>query len=263
MKSRSLEGLDTSLKFIPLFLISLVVISPASAELQVIISGGFSGAYKQMLPTFEKTTGIKVKTLSGASQGSGPQTIKYQLEHGTSADVVILSREGLTELISNNKIMLGTDVDLALAPLGVAVTSGISKPDISSVTSLKHTLLKTKLIVVPGSTSGIYLTNDLFPRLGVSESIRVKVTERGSQATTLLARGEADMAIQPSSELVNVPGIDYVGRLPDDVQLVQVFTAAIVNGTKESASAKKLIQFLTSDQAISPIKDNGLDLVKK
>src|SRR5262249_3958924 len=47
----------------------------ASAQLNVLISGGFSGAYEQLLPEFERTSGIKVTTGSGASQGTGPQTI--------------------------------------------------------------------------------------------------------------------------------------------------------------------------------------------
>src|SRR5687768_17448692 len=51
----------------------------ASAQLNVLISGGFSGAYERLLPEFERTSGIKVATGSGASQGAGPQTIAAQL----------------------------------------------------------------------------------------------------------------------------------------------------------------------------------------
>jgi hypothetical protein len=67
----------------------------ATAQVKVLMSGGFSGAYEQLLPEFERTSGIKVTTGSGASQGSGPQTIGAQLASGVAADVVILSREGL------------------------------------------------------------------------------------------------------------------------------------------------------------------------
>jgi molybdate transport system substrate-binding protein len=79
----------------------------------VLISGGFTRAYKQLLPEFERTSGINVTTRSGASQGAGPQTIAAQLARGVSADVVILSREGLGELMATNRIVAGTDVDLA------------------------------------------------------------------------------------------------------------------------------------------------------
>jgi molybdate transport system substrate-binding protein len=231
------------------------------AQLEVIISGGFQGPYTAMLPGFEKANGIQVITKSGASQGSGPKTIRAQLASGVTADVVIMSREGLAELITAGKIIPGTDVDLALAPLGLAVPKGTPKPDISTTSSFKSTLIQAKSIVVPGSTSGIYLTKELFPRLGLNNLITVMVTERGSQATTLLAAKEAHVAIQPSSELVNVSGIDYVGRIPDELQLIQTFSAAIVVGSTQREAAQKLIQTLSSPNASEHIKHSGMDLV--
>ena len=233
------------------------------AQLTVMISGGFSGPYQQMLPEFQKATGITVTTLSGASQGSGPKTIKAQLDKGVNADVVILSREGLTELITAGKIIPGTDVDLASAPLGAAIPSGTTKPNISTVAAFKQSLIDIKSIVVPGSTSGIYLVDELFPRLGVTNQISVKVTERGSQATTILAAKEAGMAIQPTSELFHVAGIDFIGRLPNELQLIQTFSAAIVTGSKETQSAQQLIQLLASKKANQAIQDSGMDLIQR
>src|SRR5919108_6066998 len=151
----------------------------ASAQLKVIISGGFSAPYQQLLPEFERRSGTKVTTGSGASQGTGPQTIGAQLACGVPADVVILSREGLSELIAANKIAAGTDVDLARVPLGVAVRAGSPKPDVSTVEAFKQALLKAKTVAVPGSTSGIWLMTDLFPRLGIAEKLNVKATARG------------------------------------------------------------------------------------
>src|SRR5262249_50629299 len=128
------------------------------AIMHVLISGGFSGAYEQLLPEFERTTGIKVTTGSGASQGAGPQTIAAQLARGVPANVVILSRDGLSELIAAKRIVAGTDVDLARAPLGVAVPAGTAKPNVSTVEAFKQVLLAAKTIAIPGSTGGIWLT---------------------------------------------------------------------------------------------------------
>jgi len=232
------------------------------AQLEVLISGGFQGPYSQMLPSFEKMTGITVITKSGASQGSGPKTIKAQLATGVTADVVILSREGLAELIAENKIVPNSDVDLAQAPLGLAVPTGNAKPDISSTKAFADTLVKAKKIVVPGSTSGIYLSKELFPKLDISEQISVQITERGSQATAALAAREANIAVQPSSELVNISGIDYVGPLPNSIQLIQTFAAARVMNSSNSEAAKKLIEYLSSPNAAEPIKNGGMNLVR-
>src|SRR5260370_17726550 len=97
----------------------------ASAQLNVLISGGFSGAYEQLLPEFERTSGIKVATGSGASQGAGPQTIAAQLARGVAANVVILSRDGLSELIAAKRIVAGTAVDLPRLPLALAVLAAL------------------------------------------------------------------------------------------------------------------------------------------
>lgn len=233
------------------------------AQLEVMISGGFQGPYTAMLPEFQKATGIAVTTKSGASQGSGPKTIKAQLASGTTADVVILSREGLAGLTKEGRIIPGTEVDLGITPLGLGVPAGTPKPDISTMKSFIDSLIKAQRIVVPGSTSGIYLTQELFPRLGLSEQLLVTMTERGSEATTLLAAGEVNIAIQPSSELVNVAGVDYVGRLPNEIQLIQTFAAAIIAGSTRREAAEQLIQALSSPNAAQHIKNSGMDLVQR
>ena len=231
----------------------------AAAQLNVLISGGFSSAYKQLLPEFERTSGIKVTTGSGASQGTGPQTIAAQLARGVPADVVILSREGLSELIAANRIAAGTDVDLARVPLGVAVRSGSPKPDVSTVEAFKQVLLKAKTVAVPGSTSGIWLMSDLFPRLGLAEKINAKATARGKDATSMVAAGGADLAVMPVSEIVHAPGVDFAGSLAPEIQFVQTFSAAVVAGSREIEAAKRLIEFLASARASEAIKKSGME----
>jgi molybdate transport system substrate-binding protein len=230
-----------------------------SSAVNVLISGGFSSAYEQLVPEFEQTSGIKVTTGSGASQGAGSQTIAAQLARGVAADVVILSREGLGELIAANRIIAGTAVDLARVPLGVAVRVGTSKPDVSTVEAIKELLLKAKSVAVPESTSGIWLRTDLFPRLGVVEKINVKATPRGTQATEMVAEGGADLAVMPVSEILHAAGVDFVGSLPPDIQFVQVFSAAVVAGTGDIEGAKRLIELLASARASAAIRKSGME----
>jgi molybdate transport system substrate-binding protein len=84
--------------------------------------------------------------------------------------------------------------------------------------------------------------------------VSTKVMPRGTESTALLAAGEADLAIGPMSELHNQPGIEIVGPLPNEVQLVQVFTAAIVKTSSRSEQAKQLIHFLASDRTVAAIR---------
>jgi molybdate transport system substrate-binding protein len=246
-----------------LFAILLAYSIPSMAQVKVIISGGFSTAYRQLLPEFEKTTGVSVTTGSGASQGKGPQTIAAQLERGVPFDVVIMSREGLTELMAAGRIVAGSDVDLATAALGAAVRAGAPRPDVSTVEGFKRALLGAKTVAVPQSTSGIYLLKEVFPKLGIADRINVKVFERGSESAAAVATGQADIAVQPVSELMSVQGIDYAGRLADELQLIQMFSAAIVKGSKEADAAKRLLQFLASERAAPAIAKNGMEAIRR
>jgi len=231
----------------------------SSLRVSVLISGGFSGAYEKLLPEFERTSGIAVSTGSGASQGNGPHTIAAQLARGVAADVVILSREGLAELIVAHRIAAGTDVDLARVGLGVAVRAGAATPDLSSVDAFRQTMLRAKTIAVPASTSGIWLKTDLIPRLGIADKIDLRMMPRGSGASAMVAAGEADLAVLPVSEVLVAPGVDFAGAVPPEIQMIQIFAAAIVAGSTAIEEAKRLIGFLASPAAAETIKRSGME----
>jgi molybdate transport system substrate-binding protein len=230
----------------------------ATAQVKVIMSGGFSGAYEQLLPEFERTSGIRVTTGSGASQGTGPQTIGAQLANGVAADVVILSREGLEELVAAKRIVAGSEVDLARVGLGVAVRAGTPKPDVSTVEAFKQAVVAARTVSA-SSTSGIWLMKDLFPRLGIANKIDVKITPRGTGAAGMVAEGGAGVAVLPVSEILTAKGVDYAGSLAPDIQFLQVFAAAMVAGSGEVDNAKRLIAFLTSPRAAETTKKSGME----
>ncbi len=233
------------------------------ADLTVMISGGFALAYEAVLPDFEHATGVRVRTLSGASQGQGPRTIRHQLAHGAQVDVVILSNEGLHELTGEGRIVEGSAVELATAPLAAAVRAGAPHPEIGTMAALARTLMAARLVVMPGSTSGLFIQDTVLPRLGIAETVRKRVLSRGTESAAALATGEADLALGPVSELVDVPGIEVVGALPDEVQLVQTFTAAIVAGAQAVAPAERLIAHLVSERAAAAIRRTGMEPVGK
>jgi molybdate transport system substrate-binding protein len=239
-----------------MFGIALVFALPAAlpAQVSVLMSGGFSAAYQELLPQFEKSTGVTVTTARGASQGDGPTTIGAQLRRGLPADVVILSREGLAELVAEGRIVTGSDVDLARVPLGVGVRAGVPRPDISTVTAFKQTLLQAKSIGVQ-STSAIYLKTKVFPQLGIGGVLADKLSGAGAAE---VASGGVEMVVLPVSEILPVPGVDFLGTIPASLQFVQVFAAAVVRGAKNPEDSKRLIDFLASEKATPTVEKMGM-----
>ena len=90
---------------------------------------------------------------------------------------------------------------------------GLRSPDVSTIEAFRQILLKAKTVAVPGSTSGIWLATDLFPRLGIAEQINVRVMPRGTDATAMVAAGGADFAVLPVSEIVHAAGVDFAGSI--------------------------------------------------
>ncbi len=243
--------------------VHLSVASAASAdEIRVMTSGGFTAAYLQLVPAFERATRHKVVTTFGGSMGNGPETIPNRLQRQEPADVVILASSVLDELIAQGKVVAGSRVDLVRSTIGMAVRAGAPRPDISSVAALTETLLRAKSVAYSASASGIYLSTELFQRLGIADRVLPKSKNAaGERVAALVARGEAEIGFQQISELLPEAGIDYVGPLPPEVQRVTVFSAGIVVGAKRPDEAKALIRFLASADAIPVVKKAGLEPV--
>jgi molybdate transport system substrate-binding protein len=252
----TIKLLRGSLRVLAAFLMLAMFPEGAFAQVTVITSGGFASPLKAALPEFEKSTGISVTVIAGKSQGGGPDTIAAQLNRGVAADVVILSREGLNDLISENRIAKNSDIDLAKTPIGLAVRAGAPKPDISTVEAFKNTLLRAKSITYPSSTTGIYMTTKLFPELGIAQDVRAKSTNAGVAA---VARGDVEIAIQPVSELLHVPGTDFVGPIPQQIQYISVFSAARVASSSRQDQARQLVSFLASEKARDAVQHSGME----
>jgi molybdate transport system substrate-binding protein len=141
----------------------------------------------------------------------------------------------------------------------VAVCAGTRKPDVSTVEGFEQVLLQAKSVAIPGSTAGIWLTRDLFPRLGITERVNIKLTQRGKDATGMVAGGNADLAILPVSEILHAAGVDFAGRIAPEIQFVQVFSAAVVAGSGEIEASRRLIEFLVSGRASEAIRNSGMD----
>jgi len=234
--------------------------SPASAEVHVISSGGFTAAYKELVSGCEVKIGQKVVSAYGASMGAAPDAIPNRLARGEPADIVILASDAFDKLVKDGKGMPGSRVDLVRSVIGLSVKAGTPKPDISTVEALKKTLLEAKSIAYSASASGTYLSEELFPKLDPSGQVMAKSKKIFSERVgTVVVRGEAELGFQQVSELVTIDGLDFVGTLPEEVQRVTVFSAGLAAGSKEPEAAKQLIACLGSPEAAPVIKKTGLE----
>jgi molybdate transport system substrate-binding protein len=234
--------------------------SAGAAEVRVMISGGLSTAYKEVVPEFERSTGNKVLTAYGPSMGTTANAIPNRLERGEPADVLIMVGYALGDLIKQGKVIADSRVDLAKSPIGIAVKSGTPKPDISSADAVKRTLLAAKSIAYSDSASGVYISTEMFQRLGIADAMKDKARQIPAEPVArVVARGDAEIGFQQISELLPVPGVDIVGQLPPELQKITVFSAGIATAAREPEAGKALIKFLASPAASAAIVKSGIE----
>jgi molybdate transport system substrate-binding protein len=231
-----------------------------AAEVRVMISGGLTAAYKELVPEFERATGNKVLTAYGPSMGTTVNAIPIRLERGEPVDVLIMVGYALGDLIKQGKVVADSRVDLAKSLIGVVVKSGAPKPDISSAGALKRALLAAKSIAYSDSASGVYVSTEMFQRLGIAEAVKDKARKIPAEPVAgVVARGDAEIGFQQISELRPVPGVDIVGPLPSELQTVTIFSAGIATVSREPDAGKALIKFLASPAASAAIIKSGME----
>ena len=253
---------SATLRTLALGVVSAVLLTGAAsaAEVRVMISGGLTAAYNALVPEFEKTTGHKVLTAYGPSMGTTVNAIPVRLERGEPADVLIMVGYALGDLVKQGKVISDTRVDLVKSPIGIAVKSGAPKPDISSADAIKRALLAAKTIAYSDSASGVYVSTEMFAKLGIVDAMKDKARKiPATPVGEIVAHGDAEIGFQQISELVPVSGIDIVGPLPDELQKITVFSAGIATGSKEPDAGKALIKFLASPAARAEIVKSGMD----
>src|SRR2546427_2712079 len=247
-----------------LALAALVIAGAASAaDVHVMISAGFYGVYSELGPAFERASGHRLITTRGPSLGDSPEAIPTRLGRGETADVVILDGGSADELARRGLVQAGSKIVLARSLVGMVVRAGAAKPDIGSVEAFRKVLLAVKSIAYSDSASGIYLSTTLFAKLGVADQVagktqKVRGPPSGEPVAAVVARGEAEIGFQQVSELINVPGVTFVGAIPAELQQDTFYSAALANAVKQPEAATALIHFLASPQAAPAISKAGL-----
>ena len=245
-------------------LIAASVIGGSSAradEIRVMSNGATTPMLLKLAPEFERTTRHKIITVA-TEMGVGLDSIPNRVKRGEPVDLVMMTADRIEELTKDGSVLAGSRVDLARSSIGIGVRAGAPRPSVSSIDDLKLALLRAKSIALSVQSSGQYVSSELLPRLGIADQVLPKIRRvEGELVGDVLARGEAEIGLQQISELRAVPGADYIGPLPTEVQRITVMSAAIPKSASSPDAARALIRFLTSPEAAAVLRATGLDPV--
>jgi molybdate transport system substrate-binding protein len=230
-------------------------------DIKVLSTTAMKMVFEELSPAFERATGNRLDVTLGPSL-----RLEKQIGEGEVADVAIVSASGVRDLVEQGRLVNGSAVEVAKSSIGVAVSKGAPKPDLSTAEGFKRAMLAAKSIAcsrpVGGGQSGVHLAK-VFADLGITEQMQAKAKYgaggAGGLAGLVLLRGEADIGIQQMAELMAVDGIDVVGPLPPEIQMVTPFVAAIPTNAAYAAAGRAVIAFLTTPDAKRVIKARGLE----
>ena len=230
-------------------------------DIKVLSTTAMKMVFEELSPAFERATGNRLDVTLGPSL-----RLEKQIGEGEVADVAIVSASGVRDLVEQGRLVNGSAVEVAKSSIGVAVSKGAPKPDLSTAEGFKRAMLAAKSIAcskpVGGGQSGVHLAK-VFEQLGIAEVMQAKAKYGAGGAAGLaglvVLRGEADIGIQQMAELMAVDGIDVIGPLPAEIQMVTPFVAGIPANASHAEAGKAVIDFLITPDAKRVLKAKGLE----
>jgi molybdate transport system substrate-binding protein len=224
-------------------------------SLRVLSTLALKGAVSRLAGHYEVANGVRID-----ADFAPTLALLERLRRGEDADLVILTREGLDEIVREGRVIAASCVDLARSYVGIAVRGGATHPEIATEAALRRTLLAARSVAYSRiGASGIFFAQ-LIERFGIAAEVNAHAVVIPSGFTAeKLVTGEADLAVQQISELKQVLGIEIVGPIPRELQTPAVFSAGLVATSNDAGEAGRLLRHLASPEVAPALRESGLE----
>ena len=224
-------------------------------ELKLFCTIACQPVVETLMPRFETAH----KCRFTAVWNTAPAMVK-RLQSGEQGDVLLLNKAGVETMKAMRRLADATIKPIASAVTAVAVKAGARRPDLSSPDSFKRAKSISYSHPDFGGASGIYIAK-LLQQWGIEREInaKTKFPPPAGLCAQFLLNGEAEIAIQQKSELLQVKGIDSVGPLPGELHFVTHFVAGIDTKSTQAPLAAAFIDFLRTAEARDLFAKAGLD----
>lgn len=183
-----------------------------------------------------------------------------RVQAGEAFDIVALASNAVAQLTTDGKLVAGSSVDVVRSGVALAVRSGAPHPDIGSEAAVKQAVLAARTLGYSTGPSGVQLAQ-LFERWGIAEQIkdRIVTAPPGVPVGSLVARGEVALGFQQLSELMGLEGIDVLGPLPAQIQIITTFSAGLTTASTQPDAVRALLAFLVSPATAPTKQRNGME----
>ena len=226
-----------------------------SEPLRIISSMATRQLLADLVAQFERSLNQRVRV-----ESVGGVDAAKRVQMGEAFDAVVLAANAIDQLIAAARLVPGSRVDLVKSGVAIAVRSGAPRPDIGNEQSVKRAVLGARSLGYSTGPSGVQLAK-LFERWGIAEQIEDRIVQAspGVPVGNLVATGEVELGFQQLSELMNLPGIDVLGPLPPEIQIVTTFSAGLSVTSTRPDAVRALLDFMASPAAAPTKRSNGME----
>lgn len=234
---------------------SLCPLLAQSAEIKVIAANAIKDGYAELVASFERSSGHKVVTT-----WAGTVSATKRVGDGEVYDLVIIGSNNIDQLIGSGKLAAGSRADIARTGIGIAVRSGLPKPDVTTRDAVKAAVLAASSIVYSAGPSGVHIAR-LLKGMGIADEVSAKTKQpsSGAEVAAIIARGEGDLGFAQVSEFLNVPGLVDLGPLPASLQNYTIYAAGLHVSAPAPEAASALVRHLKAPEAAPAIRKMGME----
>jgi molybdate transport system substrate-binding protein len=206
-----------------------------------------------LAPKFEQQTGNKVKfTYAVIAE------LREKLGSGAAADVLVLPMPVLDSLAKDGKVRADSRASFGTVGISVVVKEGVPRPDISSKEKFRAAMLAARSVVhaTPGKTpSGAHM-GKVMEQLGIADTMAKKVILKPALdgGVQLVAAGQAEIGIYPTSEVAGVKGLTVIGPLP-----AGIYGAAATTDSAAPNAALAFVKFMAAPENRPVWKEGGFE----
>jgi molybdate transport system substrate-binding protein len=246
-----MKGLSGLLALSAVMVISVPVLA---TEIHVMSGEAPKEVFALLTPRFEQQTGNKVKFTYAVITA-----LREKVAAGEKADVLVMPVQVLDGLEKEGKVRADSRATFGIVGTSVIVKEGAPRPDISSKDKFRAAMLAARSVVhaTPGKTPSGNHMGKVMEQLGITEAMKKKVIYDGG--AQLVAAGQAEIGIYPTSEVAHVKGLTIVGMLPAGIDFNTVYGGAAVADSGAPDTAAAFVKFMAAPENRGAWKDAGFD----
>jgi len=227
------------------------------SNLKVLGAGPVKRGVTQIAAQFEKDTGHRV-----CVEFIGAPTVRERVLAGEAVDVTVTPASAMDEFIAQGKVNAKTRLTLGKSRMGLAMRKGGHKPDLSTVAAFKAAIASADAVVVNVASSGNYVVK-LLEKLGFAADKATKQPDTvkvmdfvAASAQNFLGAGQ----LPEIRELIDKGvAIELAAPLPDELQSVTAYDAAVTSASANAAVAAEFAAYLGRPTSRTAMAATGID----